>query len=36
MKTKSIVIEATAIKEIDDSEIIQNETKSNKGQRTLF
>ena len=29
-------IEATAIKEIDDSEIIQNETKSNKGQRTLF
>jgi len=29
-------IEATAIKEIDDSEIIKNETKSNKGQRTLF
>ena len=29
-------IEATAIKEIDDSEVIQNETKSNKGQRTLF
>ena len=29
-------IEATAIKEIDESDIIQNETKSNKGQRTLF
>ena len=29
-------IEATAIKEIDDSEIIKNETKSNIGQRTLF
>jgi replication factor C large subunit len=29
-------IEATAITEIDDSEIMHNETKSNKGQRTLF
>ena len=29
-------IEAAAITEIADSEIVQNETKSNKGQRTLF
>ena len=29
-------IEATALTEIDDGEIMQNETKSNKGQRTLF